>query len=307
MRLAVLGAGGVGGYFGARLAAAGTEVSFVARGAHAAAMRSGGLRIESPKGDLHLPKVAVVERVQDLPDSDVVLNCVKLWDLEESGRLLAAGATRGALVVPIQNGVESSEILRRHLPAERVAAGIAYISAEIAAPGLIRHVGPFARLNFGALLPAQRPVLEALVEACHRAKVEAGVSDDIRRDLWGKFIMLQALAGATASRRTTVGALRDSEEGRALLLGLVREAVALGRAEGVALPDDAETTAWATLARMPPAMRASMALDLERGNRLELPWLNGYVARRSAERGLDAPLSNGVVAELGRHAEGARR
>jgi 2-dehydropantoate 2-reductase len=299
MRLAVLGAGGVGGYFGARLAAARTDVVFVARGAHAKAMRERGLRVESPLGDVHLPQVMVVEQVAELPAVDVVLNCVKLWDLEESGRALAASPARDALVVPVQNGVESSELLCRHLPAARVAAGIAYISATIDEPGVIRQSGSFAGLAFGALLPGQEAALDTLVAACKAAGIDARKSDQIERDLWLKFLMLQALAGATASRRQNVGELRASEAGRALLRGLIGETLALGQALGVDLPADAAERTWKTIDGMPAPVRASMALDLERGNKLELPWLNGYVARRSAERGIEAPLSRAVVEQLG--------
>jgi len=306
MRIGIVGSGGTGGYFGGRLAAAGNAVTFVARGRHGEALRTAGLRIESPFGNLHVERPAVVERPEDLGPQDVVIDCVKLWDLEETARALARSGIGDALVLGVQNGVESAAILARHLPAAQVGQGIAYIPAEIASPGVIKHNGGFAGLAFGALQPAQEATVDALVAACKAAGIDARKSEKIERDVWLKFLMLQALAGATASRRQPVGALRDSEEGRSLLQGLIGETAALGRALGIDLPDDAAEKTWKTIEGMPAPVRASMALDLERGNRLELPWLNGYVARRSAELGLAAPASAGVVQALTPHVEGRK-
>jgi len=304
MRIGIVGAGGTGGYFGGRLAAAGNDVTFVARGRHGEAMRKDGLKVLSPFGDFAVERPKVVERPEDLGPQDVVLDCVKLWDLEETARALARSGIGQAAVLGVQNGVESAAILRRHLPAAQVAQGIAYIPAEIASPGVIKHNGGFAGLAFGALDPAQEPAIDALVAACKAAGFDARKSDKIERDVWLKFLMLQALAGATASRRQSVGEIREDAEGRALLQGLIGETAALGRGLGVDLPADAEEKTWKTIEGMPAAVRASMALDLERGNRLELPWLNGYVARTSAERGLAAPLSAAVVQKLTPFANG---
>lgn len=299
MRIGIVGAGGTGGYFGGRLAATGHAVTFVARGKHGEALRTRGLTIESPFGNAFVEKPAVVERPEDLGQQDVVLDCVKLWDLEETARALArSGIGQQAVVLGVQNGVESAAILARHLPAAQVAQGIAYIPAEIASPGVIKHNGGFAGLAFGALQPAQEPAIDALVAACKAAGIDARKSEKIERDVWLKFLMLQALAGGTASRRQSVGELRATDEGRALLQGLIAETLALGKAVGVDLPADAAEKTWKTIEGMPAPVRASMALDLSRGNRLELPWLNGYVARKSAELGLPAPLSASVVETL---------
>lgn len=295
MRIGIVGAGGTGGYFGGRLAAAGNAVTFVARGQHGQALRTQGLKIQSPFGDAFIERPTVVERPEELGPQDVVLDCVKLWDLEESARALARSRIGATLVLGVQNGVELAAILSRHLPAAQVAQGIAYIPAEIASPGVIKHNGGFAGLAFGALQPAQEPTIDALVTACKAAGIDARKSEKIERDVWLKFLMLQALAGATASRRQSVGELRDTAEGRGLLQGLIGETLALAKALGVDLPADAAEKTWKTLEGMPAPVRASMALDLQRGNRLELPWLNGYVARKSAELGLKAPLSGGVV------------
>lgn len=306
MDIGIIGAGGVGGWFGARLAEAGHGVHFVARGAHGEAIREGGLRIEGPSWSGTVRPASVVARPEELPAVDLVLNCVKLWDLEASGQALAASAARDALVVPLQNGVESAAILAGALPDARVAQGIAYISAEIAAPGTVRNKGNFQALAFGPRHEAQRPLLQAFAAACKEAGFEGRFSERIDVDLWRKFMMLSALAGATAMLRTTMGELRGNEAGMALLHGLVREAVAVGRAEGVALPDEAEAATLKHFETMLPEIRASMAVDLERGNRLELPWLSGTVQRLARKHAIPSPASDRVMAELTPFAEGRR-
>lgn len=306
MEIAVIGAGGVGGYFGARLAAAGHGVHIVARGAHGAAIRDGGLRIESPRGDLAVRPATVVGRPEELPAVDLVMNCVKLWDLEASGRAQAASAAAGALTIPFQNGVESAAILAGVLGEETVAQGVAYISAEIAEPGRILHKGDFASLAFGPRRESQKETLASFSDACKEAGFEGRLSERIEVDLWRKFMMLSAVAGATAMMRGTMGEVRANAAGLALLRGLVEEAAAVGRAEGVALPDDAEAATWAHIEKMADPIRASMAVDLERGNRLELPWLSGTVQRLSRKHGLETPASDRVVAELTPFAEGRR-
>lgn len=298
MRVAILGAGGVGGYFGGRLAAAGHPVTFVARGAHGAALREKGLTVETPLGDFTVQPVTVVERPEELGPQDAVLNCVKLWDLEASGRSLATSGIGEALVIPFQNGVEAAEILVGALPDHQVAQGIAYISAEIARPGVIRHAARFAKLAFGARHPEQKPVLAGLIEALKGAGVEAVESGNIQLDLWRKFLMLATLASVTALRRQAIGPLRAEAAGSALIDALIAETAAVGRASGVALPEGIEAETRKVVNALPETMKASMALDLEKGARLELPWLAGAVQRLAAEHNVCAARTKEVVETL---------
>ncbi len=299
MEIAVIGAGGVGGYFGGRLVAAGHRVHFVARGKHGAALAAAGLRIESPLGDATVRPASVVARPEELPEVAVILNGVKLWDLAETGRAVAASAAAGALMVPLQNGVESASLLVPALGEERVAQGIAYISAEIAEPGLIRHKGSFASLAFGARHAAQQPILAALSAACGEAGFEGRLSDRIEVDLWRKFMMLSSLAGATALLRGNMGEVRANPAGLDLLRALVGEAAAVGRAEGVALPADAEDATWRHIEGVADPIRASMAVDLEWRHKLELLWLSGTVQRLHVDHHDDAEVDR-IDAELQR-------
>jgi 2-dehydropantoate 2-reductase len=294
MKISVFGAGGVGGYFGARLQQAGHEVVFIARGRHLEAMRTKGLELRSPNGDAKL-KVRAVQEPKDAGDADVVLFAVKLWDTEEAARQLLG--TKG-VVIPFQNGVESIARIGKVLGAERVMGGAAYIAGRIAEPGVIVQTGPMASLRFGPVLPSQKPVAEAFHAACGQAKITAELTDDITRVLWEKFVLLVAVSASTAVTRNPLGVVRADPDMRWLLESAMRETWTLGRKRGVALGDSLVEETLARVDKLPHEMRASMAADLEAGGRLEAPWLSGAVARMATEAGIDAPVNRAVYAAL---------
>jgi 2-dehydropantoate 2-reductase len=223
---------------------------------------------------------------------------VKLWDTAstaESIRPLLAG---GGVVIPFQNGVESIEALRKFFPKEQVLGGSAYIATRIASPGVIEHIGQMARLQFGTLEPAQRPVAQAFLDACKKAGINAEISDDIVRSNWEKFCFLVALSSATAIARAPIGVVRADPDLRALFEQAMRETWSVGRKRGVQLADDFVEGRMKFAETLPHEMKASMAHDLEAGGRLEAPWLCGAVARMAAEAGLDAPVNRTVFAAL---------
>ncbi len=304
MRIGVLGVGGIGGYFGGRLGAAGHDLHFIARGAHGAALAESGLKVESAFGDIELPNVSVSEDLESLAGCDLVMHCTKMWEVESSGARLARCLGDKTIVVPFQNGVEAADLLSAGLGSERVAQGIAYISAFIDAPGFVRHANKVHRLTLGARHPAQESTLTALCEAGTAAGFDIAMSRNLPADLWRKMIVLSALAGSTGLRRCDLGALRRTDGGRALLAGLVEEATAVARAEGVALKPDAAAKCLEQLGTMPDSMEASLAVDLKRGNRLELPWLNGAILRLAGRHGLSAPMTEVVVRALTPFQEG---
>jgi 2-dehydropantoate 2-reductase len=299
MQIVFHGAGGIGGYFGGRLAAAGARVAFLARGRHAQALREQGLRIASPLGDLHLPSVTVAEDPAALPKADLVVFSVKLPDAEAAAAQLPALMHPGTVVLPLQNGVDVAELLARHVGAPAVAQGLAYIATRIAAPGCIEHGGDFARLRFGPLQPAQAPRLQRFLESCRAAGIDAEMPADIRRAVWEKFVFLAGLSGLTALTRQPVGVVRADAELRRMLQAVMAEATALGRAEGVDLPADYAEQRMAFVDTLPHGMKASMLHDLEAGRPLELPWLAAAVVRRSAKLGLEAPVNRFIAAVLG--------
>jgi 2-dehydropantoate 2-reductase len=304
MKIAILGAGGVGGYFGARLAEAGHEVAFVARGAHKEAMKARGLTVHSPLGDIHLPAPDVVDDPAAVGPREVVLFCVKLWDVPGAAEILRPMLSAGSCVVPIQNGVSVTGTLSNLLGAEPVLGAVTQISASIEAPGVIRHHGDFARLIFGELGGGSSARLEGLAATCKAAGIEGRVSSDIEAEIWQKFIFLAPMAGATAFYRAPIGEIRDDPERWTRLEAMVRETAAVGRAKGVALADDATESSLGFLRNLPPAMKSSMQLDLERGRRLELEWLNGEVVRLGQELGVPTPENAAVFEALKPYALG---
>jgi 2-dehydropantoate 2-reductase len=297
MRILALGAGGVGGYFGARLQQAGHEVAFIARGRHFDALRAGGLRLKSPLGDAQL-EVRVFQDPAQAGPADVVLFAVKLWDTEAAARQLQPVVRDGTYVIPLQNGVESIERLGGILGKERVLGGSAYIATRIAAPGVIEHTGTMARLQFGPLLARQRAAAEGFLAACQQAGVNAELSEDIVRANWEKFVFLVGLSSATAVARAPIGVVRADPDLRWLFEEAMRETWQLGRARGVALPDDFVQARLAFADTLPGEMRASLLHDLVSGGKLEAPWLCGAVARMAGEAGLQAPVNRAVFAAL---------
>jgi 2-dehydropantoate 2-reductase len=302
MKIVVFGAGGVGGYFGARLAEAGNDVTFIARGAHKAAMEKNGLAVKSDVGDLLVQPVNVTEDIAAVEEAEIVLFCAKMWDTEAAARAMAPFLKDEALVISLQNGVEAEDILDEILGPKHVAGGLCHISAFIDRPGLIQHVGALARLTVGVRAPGQEPQLAKFAFACHRADFDLNLTPDVEAAIWRKFVFLSALAGACCYFRAAIEGFRDHEERRAFFADLVGEAAAVGRARGVNLDETLEEATLGFLDELPGAMKASMLLDLERGNRLELEWLTGAVCRLGDELNIETPRSREVYEALKDHA-----
>ena len=315
MRFVIVGTGGVGGYFGARLAAAGNDVAFIARGGHREAMARRGLTVRSALGDLHIAEPAVFADPAAAGPCDYVLLCVKMQDLAplaESLRPLIAQDTvhhtaHQTAVVPFQNGVEAEGMLCEALGLRFVMGGVAYIFAHIAEPGVIQHVGEIARLAFGELDGQKTARQEALLSACTAAGIGADATDRIDDRIWRKFALLAPLAGATCLGRCPVGGVRDDPGLSAKLEAMVGEAVALGRARGVTLPQDLEARTLKAIGQLDAGMKTSMLTDLEAGKALELEWLNGAIVRLGADAGLGTPANAEVVEALRPFAGGAGR
>jgi len=303
MKIAAMGAGGVGGYFGARLQQAGHDVTFFARGRHLEAIRSSGLRIESPHGDALL-KVRVLEDPREAGVADVVLFAVKLWDTESAAEKLRPVVGPETAIIPFQNGVESIARLRKVFPEKAVLGGSAYIATRVKAPGVIEHTGEMSRLQFGPVLPSQKEKAEAFLAACREAKINAEIPDDIVRANWEKFVFLVAVSSATAVARAPLGVVRGDPDLRWLFEQAMRETWRLGRARGVALADDFVEARMKFADGLHAGMKASLAHDLENRGRLEAPWLCGAVARMSKEAGLDAPVNRAVYAALKPYIDG---
>lgn len=305
MKIAIIGAGGVGGYFGAHLAAAGSDVTFIARGAHLAAMREHGLKIESPVHPLLLKPAQVTDDPAPVGPVDLVMIAVKLWSTEDAVKTAKPLVGPDTAVVSFQNGVDAVDVISKNLGKSHVMGGVAHIAAVIDRPGVIRHNGAMAKLTFGELDGTASPRAEALLAACKAAGIEAYLSDDIQRLIWEKFVFLAGLSGMTSLTRSPIGAIREDTLTRDMLRGVMGEVVAVARAKNVNLPADIVDRQMAFADGLPPDMISSMLGDLQRGNRLELDWLAGAVVRLGLDHAVPTPLNRAIYAALKLHAAGS--
>jgi len=305
MRIAVMAAGAVGGYFGARMAAAGHDVHFIARGAHLDAIRKDGLKIESPLGNLHLKDAHVTDNPADVGPVDIVLFAVKLWDTEKAAAQAKPLIGPNTRLITLQNGVDSVERIAPILGADYVVGGIAFISASISAPGVITHNGQFAGMHFGRIDAKPDATLTAFADAAKAAALDIKISDSINRDRWQKFIFLVGLSAVTSATRSSIGPIMADPQTRAFYRALMTETLAVGRAKGVPLPDDFIEDRLKFSDNLPKTVKASMCNDLERGNRLELDWLSGKVVELARETGMPVPANEAVYTLLKLHRMGA--
>jgi 2-dehydropantoate 2-reductase len=304
MRIAVMATGAVGGYFGGRMAAAGHDVFFVARGAILDAIRSSGLKVESVLGDLHLQRPNVTDDPASVGPVDVVLFAVKLWDTEKAAEQARPFVGPGTRVITLQNGVDSPERLAPTLGSDNVVAGSAYIAAVMAEPGVVTHTSKFARMMCGRIDGKPDARLEAFADAARAAGIDVTLSDNIDRERWQKFVFLVGLSGATATMRMPLGPILQDPDTRVFFHNLMREVVAVGRAKGISIPPDFADDRLKFGLSSPPTFKASMLHDLERGKRLEVDWLAGKVVQLGRSLGVPTPSNDAVYAVLKLHRMG---
>jgi 2-dehydropantoate 2-reductase len=304
MRVAVMGSGGLGGYFGAHLANGGTDVTFVARGAQLDAMRREGLRIEGGPEPFHLERVRATDRPSEIGPVDLVMVCVKLWDTAPALEQVRALVGPDTTLVSFQNGVLKDSILRAAYDESQLIGGVAYVASTVSAPGVISRTGPLQRLIVGEFDGRRSARVDAFHAAALAGGIDAEISGDIRRAIWEKFVFLVGLSATTTTMRVPIGPIRENPQPRALLLDLMREVVAVGRAHGVRLPEDYAEQRLEFADRVSPDMTSSMHHDLERGNRLEVGWLSGGVVELGKQVGIDTPLNRAVTDILAIHANG---
>jgi 2-dehydropantoate 2-reductase len=307
MKIAMMGSGGVGGFFGGRLAHAGYDVSFIARGVHLAAMRRDGLVIESEAhGDIRIPTVRATDDPASLAPVDLVIVSVKLWDTESAIRQIKPLLKPGTGVLSLQNGVIKDDVLRREVGDAHVMGGVCYVGTTIARPGVILQTGAMQRVVLGEYdgKPSERA--RFLHQALLKSGVTSELSGDVRRAIWEKYVFLVGLSATTAAMRTTIGPIRKNPRSRAFLLDIMREVVVLGRAQGIALPADYAEACLARADGLPDDMAASMAHDLQRGNRLEVEWLSGGVVQLGAVAGVPTPANRAVWDILALYAGGGK-
>lgn len=305
MRIGIIGAGGVGGYFGARLVAGGADVSFLARGAHLEAIRTTGLAIEGGPAPVHVGPVKASDAAAAIGPVDLVMLAVKIWDTEAAIAQIRPMVRPDTTIISFQNGVLKDQVLKAHYGPSQVMGGVGYVATTIDRPGVIRQTGPMQRLLFGELDGTRSARGEALLAAALKGGIAAELSADINREIWQKFVFLVGLSGTTTTMRMPIGPIRALPQTRAFLLDVMREVVAVGRAHGVALPEDYAEQRLVLADDVAYDMTSSMHHDLERGNRLEVRWLAGGVVQLGAAVGVPTPLNRAIADILALHADGA--
>ena len=298
-----MGSGAIGGYYGAMLQNGGADVTFIARGTQLEAFRQNGITLEGVK-PLHLPKVKATDDPATIGKVDIVIFSVKLRDTETAARALLPVIGPDTGIISLQNGVQKDDMLAPIVGRKHLIGGAAYIGVSIVRPGVIRKAGAMERLVFGEFDNKVSPRCEAFLAACKAGNIVAEISTDIAPALWEKFVTLVAMSSITASMRSTIGPIRANPLARAFALDIAREVVAVGRAHGIGLPEDFADKRISAVDAMAPEMRASMALDLELGKPLELPWLAGAVVDLGAQKGVPTPCCRAVRDILALYVDG---
>ncbi len=304
MKIAVIGAGGVGGYFGARLQASGADVVFIQRGEHGAAMRASGLTVTSQLGDIALPDVHCQPDARGVGPVDVVLVTVKSNHTDQAGLLAKDMLGPDTAVITIQNGVENEDRLADIVGSDHVVGGLCYILSLIEAPGRIQHLTPLARIIFGELDGRRSARCEAFLEACETAQIDVELTDDVHAAIWTKFTALCPHNGMTALTRMPIGPIREDPDCRSMLEQAAREVIALATARGVKMPDDVVSDPMFLYDRVPAEMTSSTLYDLTHGKPLEIDWLNGAIVRLGRKAGIPTPVNHCIYAGLKLHAAG---
>jgi len=303
MRIAIMGSGGLGGYFGARLSDGGADVHFIARGAHLQAMRIQGLRVEGPT-TLHIPRVNATDDPSEIGAVDVVMLCVKLWDTDTALQQIRPLIGPGTTIISFQNGVLKDQYLRAAYDESQIMGGVGYVATTIDRPGVIRQTGPMQRMIFGEFDGSRSLRGESLLAACLAGGIKAELSDSILREIWQKYVFLVGLSGTTTTIRKPIGPIRENPQTRAFLLDVMREVVAVGRAHGVDLAEDYAEVRLQLADDVAYDMTSSMHHDLERGNPLEVRWLAGGVVELGLRKGVPTPLNRAIAAILALHSAG---
>ncbi len=300
MRIAVLGSGGIGGYYGALLAKGGHDVAFIARGAHLEAMQRRGLTVRTPEGESTFPVTAVADTKSAGP-VDLVLFCVKSYDTEAAARALRPLMGPDTSVLTFQNGIDNGDAIASVVGAEAVVAGAVYVALQLVGPGVILRTGGSGKVVLGELGGETTDRIQRIAGAFQRSGILPEVSSDIRRVLWGKFLFITGVGGITALARSGIGALLASPEGRTLLTASCAEIVAVAEATGAPLHKDAVDSVIEQAATLPPQWRSSMARDLEDGRRLEVEALSGAVVRRGLAHRIPTPVHQTITVCLSVH------
>ena len=298
MRIVVIGAGGTGGYYGGLLARAGEDVTFLARGTQLEALRTHGLTVKSRLAGTFSLQVHATNDLQEIGPVDLVLFCVKMYDIEAASQGLHHLIGPETVVLPIQNGIDATERLSGEVGMQHLVGAVAYVTSQIVSPGVIAQTAGAGSIELGELTGGQSERTQRLQQVLQHAGINTKLSHDIRVSLWEKFIFICAFSGVTALTRLSLGQIFAYPETSELLKAVLKEGEALARARGVALAADIVERSYETLKAVEPEAKGSMAFDLLAGRRLEIEALNGTMVRLGQEQNMSLPFNYAIYAAL---------
>ncbi|MDO9128766.1 MAG: 2-dehydropantoate 2-reductase [Anaerolineales bacterium] len=298
MKIAIMGSGAIGAYYGGLLARAGNEVTFIARGAHLEAIRKNGLQIKSGYGDFLVKPAQATDNPLEIGPVELALVCVKTPDTEQAARAIRPLISPQTAVMSLQNGIDAAERIGAVIGMEHMLGAATWISAAIEAPGVVRHFSQFRRIVFGELDGQTTRRAQAVLERLQGSGAMAELSSDISKVLWTKFVFISAASAAGSLTRLEMGDYRTVPETRSLLIAIMREVEALARAQNIALDDDVVEKSLAFIDASAPSIKASMQRDIETGHVSELEAIIGVIGRKGRELGLPTPVSDIVYAAL---------
>ena len=298
MKIAVVGAGGVGGYFGGRLAQAGVDTTFIVRGATLDALRTRGLRVDSIKGDFVVEHPKTTDDPRTVGEVDVILLAVKAWQIAEAAKTVRPMLGADTIVVPLENGIDAPNVLAPIVGSEHVVGGLCALVSFIVAPGHIRHAAAEPMVMFGELDNARTARVERLLEAFKQAQVNVEIPPDIHRSMWTKFLFIATMSGIGALTRVPIGVWRAMPEIRAIVTESLREVVALAKARGIDLGDDAIAKTWERYDALAPASTSSLQRDVMEGKPSELDAQLGAIVRLAAEADVPVTITSMVYHAL---------
>jgi 2-dehydropantoate 2-reductase len=303
LKIAIMGSGGLGGYYGARLQNGGNDVTFIARGAQLKALKENGVALEGDR-PIHLPKVKVTDDPATIGKVDMVIFTVKLRDTQAAAKQILPVVGPDTGIISLQNGVQKDDMLAPILGREHLLGGAAYIGVSMVRPGVIKKAGTMERLAFGEYDNKISSRAQAFLDACKASDIKADIPSDTALELWQKFVVIVTMSSITSAMRSTIGPIRANPHARQFAFDLMKEVAAVGRAHGIALEPDFAEKRFAHIDAMSTDMRASMSLDLELGRPLELPWLGGAVVDLGAQKGVPTPCCRAVRDILALYVDG---
>lgn len=290
MRIAIMGTGGVGGYYGGLLARAGHEVAFIARGDHLRAIKANGLKVRSIHGDFEIHSARATDDPAEVGPVGLTIFTVKTYDTEAAAELMRPLVGEQTVILPLQNGVESAARLRRTFGPQAVIGGLTQLVAFIAAPGVIQQESQFRRVVLGELDGRRTPRLEAICAALKESGADAEVTETIEKALWTKLLFIASFAGLSSVTRSPAGPLMACDESRLLLNRAMREVEAVARAKGIPMDADIVEKTMAFAGKLEPTTTASMQRDVIAGRRTEYDAINGAVVRAGRETAVPTPV-----------------